>query len=256
MTSITTNTSNNIMSNISNQINQYLLKIDSNNFIINNYDYFSTEYKIPNNKLVDIPDDYRIMLELVKKIDKQKTVIDIGGNCGLFCIPVEKHGYTVYSFEPVKMNVDLLELNKKENNCNNLHIVPKAVTNKTGKRNIYIPYCADNTSFNQEVAISNMKKKDYIEETVDCIKFDSWINKNKKLDVGFIKIDVQGFEKEVLEGMQNFLKNCHDVYLFIEWDESHTNKAGFSLQELENLILPNGFELKEKIFGDKLFYKS
>ena len=198
MTSITTNTLNNIMFNISNQINQYHLKIDSNNIIINNYDYFSTEYKIPNNKLVDIPYEYKVMLDLVKKMNKQKTVIDIGGNCGLFCIPVEKHGYTVYSFEPIKMNVDLLELNKKENNSNNLHIVPKAVTNKTGKRNIYIPYCADNTSFNQEVAISNMKKKDYIEETVDCIKFDSWINKNKKLDVGFIKIDVQGFEKEVL----------------------------------------------------------
>jgi FkbM family methyltransferase len=244
------------MSNISTQINKYLLKIDSNQFIINNYDYFSTEYKIPSNTLIDIPDDYRIMLELVKKIDKQKIVIDIGGNCGLFCIPVERDGYTVYSFEPIKMNVDLLELNKTENNSTNLHIVHKAITNKTEKRNIYIPYCADNTSFNQDVAVSNMKKKDYIEETVNCIKFDSWINKNKKLDIGFIKIDVQGFEKEVLEGMQNFLKNCHDVYLFIEWDESHTKKAGFSLQELEDLILPNGFILKEQIFGDKLFYKS
>jgi FkbM family methyltransferase len=244
------------MSNISNQINQYLLKIDSNRFTINNYDYFSTEYRIPNNTLINIPDEYRISLELVKKIEKKKTVIDIGGNCGLFCIPVEKDGYTVYTFEPVKMNIDLLELNKKENNSNNLHIVQKAITNKSENRTIYIPYCADNTSFNQNVAVSNMKKKDYIEETVECITFDSWINENDTLDVGFIKIDVQGFEKEVLEGMQNFLKNCHGVYLFIEWDESHTNQAGFSLQELEDLILPNGFILKEKILGDKLFYKN
>ena len=51
-------------------------------------------------------------------------------------------------------------------------------------------------------------------------------------------------------------RDCHDVYLFIEWDESHTNKAGFSLQELEDLIFPNGFVLIEKIFGDRLFYKS
>lgn len=244
------------MSNISNQIKTYLLKVESKEFIINNYEYFTSEYKIPNNTPINIPEDYRTTLNLVKKIDKQKTVIDVGGNCGVFCIPIENEGYTVYTFEPVKMNVDLLELNKKVNNCNNLHIVPKALTNKKEKRTIYIPYCADNTSFNQDVAISNMKKKDYIEETVECIKFDSWINKNENLDVGFIKIDVQGFEKEVLEGMQNFLKNCHDVYIFIEWDESHTNKAGFSLQELEDLILPNGFVLKEKIFGDNLFYKS
>jgi FkbM family methyltransferase len=244
------------MSNISNKIKTYLLNIDSNKFIINNYDYFSTEYKIPSDTHINIPDDYRITLDLVKKIDKQKTVIDIGGNCGLFCIPVEKEGYTVYSFEPVKMNVELLELNKKANNCDNLHIVPKAATNKTGKRTIYVPYCADNTSFNQEVAVSNMNKKDYIEETVECIKFDSWINKNKQLDVGFIKIDVQGFEKEVLEGMQNFLKNCHDVYIFIEWDEIHTKNAGFSLNELEDLIYPNGFNFVKQVFGDKLFYKN
>jgi len=251
-----TNTSNNIISNISTQIKQYLMDIYPNRYIINNYDYFSTEYKIPYNTPMNIPEDYRIMLDLVKKIDKQKTVIDIGGNCGLFCIPVEKNGYTVYSFEPVKMNVDLLVLNKKENNCNNLHIVPKALTNKIGKRNIYIPYCSDNTSFNQNVAVSNMKKKDYIEETVECITFDSWINENDTIDVGFIKIDVQGFEKEVLEGMQNFLKNCHGVYLFIEWDGSHTNQAGFTLKELEDYIYPNGFNLVEQIFGDKLFYKN
>jgi FkbM family methyltransferase len=244
------------MTNISKQIEKYFFKEGSNVFTINNYDYFSTEYNIPSKSLINIPDAYKILLSLVNRIDKRKTVIDIGGNCGLFCIPAEKNGYTVYSFEPAKMNVELLEVNKKENNCNNLHIVPNALTNKQEKRKIYIPYCSDNTSFNQDVAISNMMKKNYIEETVECTKFDSWISENNNIDIGFIKIDVQGFEKEVLEGMQTFLKNCHDVYLFIEWDESHTNQAGFSLQELEDLILPNGFIFKEKILGDKLFYKS
>jgi FkbM family methyltransferase len=244
------------MNNISNQIKKYLLKVDTKTIIINNYDYFTTEYNLPSDKLINIPQDYKGSLEMVKKINKNKTVIDIGGNCGLFCIPVEKEGYTVYSFEPIEMNVSLLEYNKKENNCNNLFIIPKAVSNQDVKRRIYIPYCSDNTSFNQEVAISNMKKKDFIEEEVDCIKFDTWIEKNKYLDVGFIKIDVQGFEKEVLEGMQNFLKSCNDVYILIEWDEVHTKNAGFSLNDLENLIYSNGFKLSQKYFGDKLFYKN
>jgi FkbM family methyltransferase len=244
------------MNNISNQIRKYLLKVDTKTITINNYDYFTTEYNLPSDRLINIPQDYKGSLEMVKKINKNKTVIDIGGNCGLFCIPVEKEGYTVYSFEPIEMNVSLLEYNKKENNCNNLFIIPKAVSNQDVKRTIYIPYCSDNTSFNQEVAISNMKKKDFIEEEVDCIKFDTWIEKNKDLDVGFIKIDVQGFEKEVLEGMQDFLKTCNDVYILIEWDEVHTKNAGFSLNDLENLIYSNGFKLSQKYFGDKLFYKN
>jgi FkbM family methyltransferase len=244
------------MSNISKNIKKYILKLNSNQYIINNYDYFSTEYNIPSNTVVNIPDDYKITSELVNSISKDKVVIDIGGNCGLFAIPIEKNGYTVYTFEPIKMNVDLLELNKKENDCTNLHIVPNALSNVNENRIIYIPYCSDNTSFNQRVAVSNMKNKDYIEEKVKCITFDSWIKKNKNINVGFIKIDVQGFEKEVLQGMQTFLKNCNDVHLFIEWDEKHTEKSGSSLNELENLITSNGFEFVRKIFGDKLFYKN
>ena len=240
---------------ISTTIKKYIFKIEDIEYIINNYDYFTTQYNIPNNTPINILDEYRTTLALVNKIDKTKSVIDIGGNCGLFSIPAEKDGFTVYSFEPIRMNVELLELNKKENNCNNLTIVPIALSNVNEKRIIYIPYCSDNTSFNQEVAISNMSKKDYIEEIVECKTFDTWIKENKKVDVGFIKIDVQGFEKEVLLGMQTFLKNCNDVYVFVEWDAKHTEKAGSSLNELESLLTSNGFEPVEQIFGDKLFYK-
>jgi FkbM family methyltransferase len=146
-------------------------------------------------------------------------------------------------------------LNKKENNCDTLTIIPKALSNIKEKKTIYIPYCSDNTSFNKDIAISNMSKKEYIEDVVECEIFDNWIQKNKNINVGFIKIDVQGFEKEVLLGMQKFLKSCNDVYVFIEWDEKHTNNAGSSLNELESLLTSNGFYPVEQIFGDKLFYK-
>lgn len=244
------------MNVISDQIRKYLLRIKSSQYTISNYDYFTTQYGIPYNTPTNIPDDYKYLLDYVKKISKDKTIIDIGGNCGLFCIPAEKDGYKVFTFEPVSMNVELLKLNKTENNCENLTIIPKALSNNNTKRKIFIPYCSDNTSFNLDVAISNMKIKDYIEEVVSCQTFDSWVSKQKDINVGFIKIDVQGFEKEVLQGMQKFLKDCNDVYIFIEWDEKHTTQSGSSLNELESLIVSNGFNLLEQIFGDKLFYKN
>lgn len=244
------------MNNISKQIRKYLLKIESTQYIINNYDYFTSQYNIPSDTLINIPEDYRVLLDLAKKVHKDKSIIDIGGNCGLFCIPAEKEGYKVFAFEPISMNVELLELNKLENNCENLTIIPTALSNNNTKKKIFIPYCSDNTSFNLSVAISNMKIKDYVEEVVDCQTFDSWVTEQKNINVGFIKIDVQGFEKEVLEGMQKFLKNCNDVYMFIEWDENHTKQAGSSLDEMEHLITSNGFKLVKQIYGDKLFYKN
>lgn len=243
------------MDNISTQIKRYILKIESATYIINNYDYFTSQYLLPSDKEINIPEDYRTLLNLAKKVSKDKSIIDIGGNCGLFCIPVAKEGYQVFTFEPINMNVELLKLNKTENNCDNLTIIPKALSNQNTKKKIFIPYCSDNSSFNLSVAISNMKIKTYVEEVVSCQTFDSWINKNKDVNVGFIKIDVQGFETEVLQGMQKFLKECNDVYIFIEWDEKHTTQSGSSLGELERLITSNGFEMIEHIYGDKLFYK-
>jgi len=244
------------MNNISKQIKKYFLKVESTKYIINNYDYFTSQYNIPSNTEINLPEDYRTLLNLVQKVSKDKAIIDVGGNCGLFCIPVEKDGYKVFTFEPINMNIELLELNKVENNCNNLTIIQTALSNNDSKKKIFIPYCSDNTSFNLSVAISNMNIKDYVEEIVSCQTFDSWIDKNQDVNVGFIKIDVQGFEKEVLEGMQKFLKECNDVYIFIEWDEKHTTQAGSSLGELETLIISNGFEFVQQIFGDKLFYKN
>jgi FkbM family methyltransferase len=155
------------------------------------------------------------------------------------------------------MNLKLLELGKEENHCDNLNIVSKAASSKTTKETIYIPYCSDNTSFNKDVAVSNMKySKNYIEEIVDCITFDDWISQNKDINVGFIKIDVQGFEKEVLDGMRNFLKDCNDTYIYLEWDEKLTTSNGYTLNDLDSILKNNQFNMIEDCGNDKLFYKN
>jgi FkbM family methyltransferase len=226
------------------------------NYSIYNYDYFTNLYHQQNNQVIDEYQEYSKLQELVSLLDKSKTIIDIGANCGLFSIPSSLNGYQVYGFEPIRMNLRLLELGKEENKCDKFKIIPLAVSNKTKKQKIYIPYCSDNTSFNKDVAISNMEySKEYIEENVNCTTFDDWVKTNKNLNIGFIKIDVQGFEKEVLEGMSNFLKNCNDVYIFLEWDESLTKSNGNYLEDLENILTKNNFELRESLQNDKLFYK-
>lgn len=226
------------------------------NYSIYNYDYFTKLYYQKNNKVIDEYKEYSKLQQLISVLDKSKTIIDIGANCGLFSIPSSLKGYQVYGFEPVKMNLKLLELGKEENKCDKFKIVPKAVSNKTKKQTIYIPYCSDNTSFNKDVAISNMTfSKEYVEETVDCTTFDDWVEDNKDLNIGFIKIDVQGFEKEVLEGMTKFLKNCNDVYIYLEWDQYLTSGNGNSLNSIESILTENNFEIKESLENDKLFYK-
>ena len=241
---------------ISDKINYYHFRNDRFQYTIHNYDYFTTNYGIRNDTILGEIYEYSVMLKLLNKIDQSKAIIDVGGNCGLFCIPCSLYGYNVFAFEPISMNLELLRLSKESNNCETLEIVPFGLLDENKKETIYIPYCSDNTSFNKDVAISNMSKKDYIEEVVECITFDKWIGENPSVDVGFIKIDVQGFEKQVLDGMSNFLSNCSDVYIFLEWDRRHTEQVGNTLEGIQNLLSEFGFNEIENLGNDKLFYKN
>jgi FkbM family methyltransferase len=241
---------------ISEKINKYNFRNNKQEYVIHNYDYFTTDYGLPYEQTLREPVEYSIMVSLLNTMDKSRAVIDVGANCGLFCVPCSLDGYTVYAFEPTSMNITLLDLNKEYNNCESLNIIHKGLLNENKTEKIYIPYCSDNTSFNKDIAISNMKKKDYIEELVECITFDSWIDKNPNINVGFIKLDVQGFEKHVLDGMTKFLNECHDVNLFIEWDKKHTEKTGNTLKGIYDLLISFGFKETSDYGNDKLFYKN
>lgn len=241
---------------ISDKINYYHFKNNRFQYTIHNYDYFTTNYGIPNDTVLGEINEYTEMLNLLHNVNSSKSIIDIGGNCGLFCIPCSLYGYKVYSFEPISMNIKLLQLSKESNNCDSLEIIPFGLMDENKKDTIYIPYCSDNTSFNKDVAVSNMSTKDYIEEIVECITFDKWISENPSVDVGFIKIDVQGFEKQVLDGMSKFLSECNDVYIFLEWDKKHTEQVGNTLEGIQNLLLSFGFNEIRNFGLDKLFYKN
>jgi FkbM family methyltransferase len=241
---------------ISNKINYYHFKNQRFEYTIPNYDYFTTDYGFTNNTTITELHSYTTMLNLLGKINISKSIIDVGANCGLFCIPSSMYGYKVYAFEPISMNVELLNIGKETNNCESLEIIPFGLMDESKKETIYIPYCSDNTSFNKDVAISNMNNKDYVEEIVECITFDKWIEENPLVEIGFIKIDVQGFEKQVLDGMNNYLSNCNDVYIFMEWDKKHTESAGNSLEGIQNLLTSFGFNEVMDFSGDKLFYKN
>jgi hypothetical protein len=57
----------NQMSEISNQVKRYLMTIDSQRYVIYNYDYFTTQYHIPHDTNIRIPEEYKILLSLTKK---------------------------------------------------------------------------------------------------------------------------------------------------------------------------------------------
>ena len=80
--------------------------------------------------------------------------------------------------------------------------------------------------------------------TVDSLGLD---------DVDMIKIDVEGYEMEVLKGASKTLENVQ--YLMIELN-NNTKKYGSSNAEVEKYIRKKGFKVKVKIWPDVVWSKN
>lgn len=200
--------------------------------------------------------DYCLMLDIVKKTKKDRYVLDIGANHGLFSVPASKMGYKVICFEPVESNAKSLTMARDGNDLSDFHIFQMALSNVNGQEYIFIPECPDNASFSQAAAVSNMRRKEFHTEAVSMVKFDDWICERPEfIDIGIIKIDVQGSEYNVFDGMGDFLKGANDIYIICEY-EHHLNNMGHTFEELDKLITSYGFHLIGHLTpSDKLFYK-
>ena len=182
-----------------------------------------------NNYVLDIE-------EFVEDYLKEGDVmIDIGANIGLVTLTsssiIGQHGkaYSIEAHPTIFQN--LLE-NIKINNRNNIHTFNTAIGNKTGK-----------------VIFSNIRS-----DTMNSIKIegtDGISISMKKLDdlpisetsISLIKIDVEGYEKFVLDGGVKTLKITNCVYF--EAIEKLYNKYGYTKTDIIKKMEKNGFKIFE-----------
>ena len=159
-----------------------------------------------------------------------RKVLDIGAWCGTWTKVMEPYANQIIAFEPDKLHFDCL--NK---NCKNSINKQLAVGNTFGKINLI----GDN--FTQAKRVSG-------EGDIQMITIDS-LNYN---DVDMIKIDVEGYDFEVLKGASTTLKNVK--YLMIELN-NNTKKYGVSNTTVEKHLYNLGFTTMFDNWPDKVFVK-
>lgn len=149
-----------------------------------------------------------------KHLKKDQIFLDIGGHVGYFTILASQLGAKVTVFEPSSINRELLLENIKTNNCKDVQIFGKALSNKAGRLKLYTGKTSGEHSL-----IENYHKGEGFEE-VDVVVYDS-VN----FDIpDMIKLDIEGAEKMALEGMQSILKTDKPITLILEdWDNKVTD---------------------------------
>ena len=187
------------------------------------------------------------LINLIK--DEVKCSLDIGANKGKYSqLLLEKTNTDLYSFEPLpNAYKELSKLKKKYSdrfNCFNY-----ALGNHNGSK--YLFY-GDKTSEKASL-IKNIEKIFFVGKNnknkilIKIKKLDdiSYIFK-KKID--FIKIDTEGYEKNVLEGGKKFLKKHQPKFIQLEfnWHQLINSQTLLNLSEIIYFsdvyrILPNNF---------------
>jgi FkbM family methyltransferase len=165
---------------------------------------------------------------LMDELTPNSNFLDVGSNYGIHSFIASKLCKKVYSFEPQKLIYDLCNQSIKDNDIKNIHLFNIALGNKNTKLNMQkFDY------LNQDIHVGDVSLvfDSQIGEEVIVNKLDDVIN--DKID--FIKIDVQGYEKFVLEGGDKII-NEHKPIMIIEIETQQLSKFGYDSASLFNYI--------------------
>lgn len=202
------------------------------------------------------PDECEFMVDLAYEAEEDKQqdilVLDIGANIGCISQALEYNGYRVVAFEPQPEVFNLLRKNIA-GEAYNIALGREEGEGKMPK----IRYDDKNNVGSMSIGASSVLGTITVPiKTIDSFNFE---------DVGVMKIDVEGFEEEVLRGAVDTINRCKPI-LYIE-DDRVTKSASLHafLKELgyewEEHLPPlyrkdNYFGLEKNIWGKNYVSKN
>ncbi len=199
-------------------------------------------------------------------------VLEIGGHIGYFSTfyaDIVGADGKVDVFEPSKKNAYYLRKNVDflpENIRRIVTIVPKGAGDVDGVLDFYIdPITGQNNSFvkNFEGFLSNRKNSadneaELVKETADVIRLDSYFQDASRLP-DFVKIDVEGFEWNVVCGFKNTIEKFHPslmIEIQAEADKiiSYFKQIGYTIYNDELKEIADHSEYLSK-WSPNIFFK-
>jgi len=164
------------------------------------------------------------------------TYVDVGANNGYFYtlqIANRFNRSSIYAFEPNPKILLHLRKNVSINRCNNIQVIPTAVTDFTGSALLAFDLGAN--SFLPEKASSPHETLE-----VDCITFDQFLLENKINKVDVIKLDIEGGEHKFLLGAKGMLETKPPI-LIMELKDKFLRRSGSSKAKLLEFLKTNGY---------------
>jgi len=174
--------------------------------------------------------DFAILLVNFINYHKINYVLDIGANIGQFAISIRNAGYkkNILSFEPINQVYKKLIINSSKDELwkvyNRCCVGEK---NKKVSLNISKNLVSSSIFKVNSLHIENEKNSESTKKIiVNMITLDSLFNKKKNL-LNYnmlLKLDVQGYELNVLKGIKKNIKNISAVLCEVSLDRLYFNQ--------------------------------
>lgn len=175
---------------------------------------------------------------LREELKEGMRVVDIGANIGYYALieaQVVSNKGKVYTIEPEPNNFKLLNKNVQINNFGDvIETFQMAIADKDGHSKLYL-----SAKSNLHSLLPNSENEnDYC--IVETTTLDNFLR--GKAPVDFIRMDVEGFEYEIIEGATKTLERKGPLKLFIEFHPYAIEARDLSLKMLLRKLAHFGFK--------------
>jgi len=145
------------------------------------------------------------------------VVYDIGANEGYVSLSLAKQvgpGGRVIAFEPIPKNLSLLRKNVADNRLANVRVLDMAASNASGETVLRIA-----GNYSMASMVWHRQDEGAVEVVAKTVALDEPAAAGEIPPPHFVKIDVEGAEAMVLEGMRGLLANSKPI-LFVECSDA------------------------------------
>jgi len=176
-----------------------------------------------------------VVSEQIRRISPGKTFIDIGANIGYFSLYAASRSIGVYAFEPSPREAERLRRNVALNRFTSVTVFEQGIsrTKEVLPLHLGMDYNPGQNSV-LEVSASS--------ESVACsfAPLHTFLSPEQLKDVGLVKIDVEGFELSVLQGMEEVIPHL-TCPVVVEITPAFFAKAGHTAQDVYDFMQSHGY---------------
>ena len=151
--------------------------------------------------------------EFQKRLREGMVIVDAGANIGYYALMEAKavgEKGKVYAIEPIPQNIELLKKNIEANGYGNMEVFQLAVGDKNGRQDIFVSRQSNLSTFCKNPGLDQSGET----LSVEVASLDSFLEGKRLPDI--VRMDVEGYEYEILQGMGQTMKKDRSMQFFIE----------------------------------------